>query len=88
MFFVYILNFLIVIISVLLTIAFFTLLERKTMASIQRRRGPNVTGLFGLLQPVADGLKLLLKELILPSSANLFIFLSAPFFTFFCTLFI
>lgn len=84
----YLLNFLIVIISALLTIAFFTLLERKAMSSIQRRRGPNVAGLFGLLQPIADGLKLLLKELILPSSANLFIFLAAPLFTFFCTLLI
>lgn len=85
---VYLLNFFIVIISVLLTIAFFTLLERKSMSSIQRRRGPNVAGLFGLLQPIADGLKLLLKELILPSSANVFIFLAAPLFTFFCTLLI
>jgi len=84
----YVLNFLLVIISVLITIAFFTLLERKTMSSIQRRRGPNIAGLFGLLQPIADGLKLLLKELILPSSANLFLFLSAPLFTFFCTLLI
>ena len=84
----YILNFLIVIVSVLITIAFFTLLERKTMASIQRRKGPNIAGLFGILQPIADGVKLLLKELILPSSANLFLFLMAPLFTFFCTLLI
>lgn len=84
----YILNFLIILVAVLLTIAFFTLLERKTMASIQRRKGPNIAGIFGILQPIADGVKLLLKELILPSSANLFLFLSAPLFTFFCTLLI
>ena len=84
----YILNFLIVFVSVLLTIAFFTLLERKTLGSIQRRRGPNLTGVFGILQPIADGVKLLLKELMLPSSANIFLFLLAPLFTFFCTLMI
>lgn len=84
----YVFNFLIVLVSALLAIAFFTLLERKTLSSIQRRKGPNVAGVFGLLQPIADGLKLLLKELILPSSANLFLFLLAPLFTFFCTLMI
>ena len=85
---IYLLNFLLVAISVILTIAFFTLLERKTMASVQRRRGPNIAGIFGILQPIADALKLLMKELILPSSANLFLFLGAPLFTFFCTLLI
>jgi NADH:ubiquinone oxidoreductase subunit H len=86
--FIYLLNFFLLAISVILTIAFFTLLERKTMASIQRRRGPNIAGLFGIFQPIADALKLLMKELILPSSANLFLFLGAPLFTFFCTLLI
>lgn len=44
-------------------VAFFTLLERKGMAAIQRREGPNVAGPYGLIQPIADGLKLILKEL-------------------------
>lgn len=69
---------LIIIVPVLIAVAFFTLLERKIMASIQRRRGPNVVGFLGVLQPFADGLKLLIKETIIPSKANKIIFILAP----------
>jgi NADH-quinone oxidoreductase subunit H len=73
-------------IFVLMTIAFATLVERKVLASMQRRRGPNMLGLFGLLQPFADGLKLFIKETVLPKDADISIFLLAPIFTFFCSL--
>jgi NADH-quinone oxidoreductase subunit H len=73
-------------IFLLLTIALTTLLERKVMGSVQRRRGPNVAGLFGFLQPIADGLKLFLKEIILPTNANIFLFLVAPVFTLFSSI--
>lgn len=71
----------------MLSVAFFTLFERKVLASIQRRRGPNTVGIFGLFQPIADGIKLLIKETIVPFSANEFIFLIAPSVTFLLALF-
>lgn len=84
MYFFYILfKIVVVIIPLLISVAYLTLAERKVMAAIQRRRGPNVVGLFGLLQPLADGLKLFIKETILPSSSNLNIFILAPILTFF-----
>jgi NADH-quinone oxidoreductase subunit H len=73
-------------ILLLVTIAFFVLVERKTLGSIQRRRGPNVIGFFGLLQSFADGFKLILKENIIPSSSNSTIFLFSPIFTFIISL--
>jgi len=66
----------------LISVAYLTLVERKLMGSLQRRRGPNVVGFFGLLQPLADGLKLFLKETIIPYNANSLIFLIAPVITF------
>jgi len=81
-----ILKIILIIVPLLLSVAYFTLAERKIMASIQRRRGPNVIGYLGLLQPLADGLKLFIKETILPTSANIFIFLLAPLLTFFLSL--
>nr|YP_011017813.1 NADH dehydrogenase subunit 1 [Campylaephora sungminbooi]ANP26203.1 NADH dehydrogenase subunit 1 [Campylaephora sungminbooi]ANP26224.1 NADH dehydrogenase subunit 1 [Campylaephora sungminbooi]WQF69659.1 NADH dehydrogenase subunit 1 [Campylaephora sungminbooi] len=71
-----------IIIPLLVAIAYMTLAERKVMAAIQRRKGPNIVGIFGLLQPLADGLKLFIKETILPSSANLNIFILSPILTF------
>jgi len=77
---------LIIIIPLLISVAYFTLAERKILGTIQRRKGPNVIGLFGLLQPLADGFKLLIKETIVPSNANKFIFLLSPVITFFISL--
>jgi len=71
-------NAIILIIFILISVAYFTLLERKVLAVIQRRQGPNVIGVFGLGQPISDGLKLLSKEVILPSNSNKFLFKLAP----------
>jgi NADH:ubiquinone oxidoreductase subunit H len=65
-------------VCLLVSIAYYTLAERKIMAAVQRRFGPNVVGLWGLLQPLADGLKLFGKELVIPSHANSRIFMVAP----------
>ena len=70
----------------LLSVAFLTVAERKIIASIQRRKGPNVVGFFGIFQALADGLKLFVKEIILPSSANTYLFLGAPIITFFLSM--
>jgi NADH-quinone oxidoreductase subunit H len=66
----------------LLGVAYFTYWERKILAWAQLRKGPNVVGPFGLLQPIADGLKLLMKETVVPSGANPVVFIAAPILTF------
>jgi NADH-quinone oxidoreductase subunit H len=75
-----------IIIPTLIAVAFFTVAERKIMGAIQRRRGPNVIGFMGLLQALADGLKLFVKETTLPSNSNLIIFLLAPMISFILSL--
>ena len=71
---------------VLFGVAYLTYAERKVLAAMQLRRGPNVVGPFGLLQPVADGIKLLGKETIIPTGANPVLFIGAPVLTFFLAL--
>src|ERR1700761_8498865 len=71
-----ILEVILVVVPVLLSVAFVTVAERKTMASMQRRLGPNSTGYLGLLQAFADALKLLLKEYVSPTQANLILVFS------------
>ena len=73
-------------IPLLLAVAYFTVAERKIMGAIQRRRGPNVIGFIGLLQALADGLKLFVKETTLPSNSNLGVFLLAPVLSFLLSL--
>jgi NADH-quinone oxidoreductase subunit H len=69
---------LLIVIPLLIAVAYVTLAERKIMASMQLRKGPNVVGFIGLLQPIADGLKLFGKETILPTHANILIYILAP----------
>jgi NADH-quinone oxidoreductase subunit H len=70
------------IVVVLIGMAYLTYAERQVLAAIQIRRGPNVVGPFGLLQPFADAIKMMTKETIIPSGANRFLFLLAPMLTF------
>src|ERR1700733_5207105 len=71
-----------IIVPLLLAVAYLTYAERKVLAAAQLRMGPNVVGAFGLLQPIADGLKLFLKETVIPSGANRIVFVAAPILTF------
>jgi NADH-ubiquinone oxidoreductase chain 1 len=72
---------LLVVVPALLSVAFVTIAERKTMASMQRRLGPNIVGYYGLLQAFADALKLLLKEYVAPTQANIILFFLGPIIT-------
>jgi NADH-quinone oxidoreductase subunit H len=75
-----------IVLPLLIAVAYLTYAERKVIAAMQMRKGPNVVGPFGLLQPMADGLKLFMKETVLPTRANRAVFLLAPMLTFFLAL--
>ena len=81
MYLIPIIEVIIAIVPALLVVAFTTIAERKTMASMQRRLGPNIVGYYGLLQAFADALKLLLKEYVGPTQANLILFFLGPIIT-------
>jgi NADH-quinone oxidoreductase subunit H len=81
-----ILKALLIALPLIIAVAYFTLVERKVMAGIQRRRGPDVVGAWGLIQPFADAAKLILKETILPSTANTVLFVIAPILSFMLSL--
>jgi NADH:ubiquinone oxidoreductase subunit H len=77
----FILGFIIILFTLLgtlISVAYYTLFERKILAAMQRRRGPNVVGIFGLLQPLADGFKLIAKEGIIPTLSIVYVYLLAP----------
>jgi len=73
---------LIIIIPILISVSLLTLIERKILGYSQLRKGPNITGLYGLLQPLADGIKLFTKEPIIPNHVNIFLFIIAPIISF------
>lgn len=75
-----------IVVPLLVAVAYVTYAERKVMAAMQLRQGPNLVGPFGLLQPFADGLKLFSKETIIPTGANTFVFVMAPMLTFMLSL--
>lgn len=85
--FLVLLSLLITIVPLLGSVAIFTLTERKVMATIQRRRGPNVVGFWGLLQPFADGLKLIIKEIVVPNRSSSLLFVVAPALSFVLSVF-
>ena len=66
------------VIPILVSVAMIVWLDRRVWGLVQKRKGPNVVGVFGLLQPLADGVKLFTKETILPSHANIAIFIISP----------
>lgn len=76
-----ILEVLVVLVPILMTVAFVTIAERKVMAAMQRRCGPNAVGVWGILQPFADALKLLVKEIIIPRQSNSLLFVIGPCIT-------
>lgn len=85
-YFVFVVQLISVIVPILLAVAFLTLVERKVLAAMHRRVGPNYVGFLGLLQPIADAAKLIFKETVFPRTINIFLFLIAPLATFFLSL--
>lgn len=77
-----VLKILCVTIPLILSVAYLTYAERKVIAAMQLRKGPNIVGPYGLLQPIADAIKLMFKEIILPKKANKILFIMAPMITF------
>ena len=77
-----VLQILAIVVPLLVAVAYLTYAERKVLAAAQLRKGPNVVGPFGLFQPLADGLKLMMKETVIPSGANRVVFIAAPILTF------
>ena len=76
----------VIIVPLLVSVSYLTYAERKVIAAMQLRKGPNVVGPFGLFQPLADGLKLMFKETIIPAGANRVVFIAAPMITFILSL--
>lgn len=72
----------VIVAPIMLSVAYLTYAERKVIGAMQLRKGPNVVGPFGLLQPIADGVKLFLKETVIPTGANRGVFIAAPMITF------
>ena len=81
MFISVVVNFLLIVVPVLIAVAYLTLAERKVMGAIQQRTAPNTVGFYGLLQPLADGLKLLIKETVIPTNSSVLCFVMAPVLT-------
>lgn len=81
-----VIDFIVMLVPLLIMVAIATLLERKVMAAMQRRKGPNVVGIFGVLQPIADGVKLLAKEFVILTNARKLLFLISPGIAFFLAL--
>jgi NADH-quinone oxidoreductase subunit H len=77
---------LLIVVPLLVCVAYLTYAERKVIAAMQMRKGPNVVGPFGLLQPLADGVKLMFKEMVVPTKANKVLFILAPMITFILSL--
>jgi len=73
-----IIKFLIIAVPVLISVAYLTLAERKIIGYSQARKGPNVVGIYGLLQPLADGIKLFSKEMVIPNHVSIFLYFFSP----------